>query len=99
MSAAVHTVLLDFSIESTRINNEDGREKILTGILDVLQETPLKGISREAGQLIAPNVFVAVYKDVLVTIRFQDSHGLVTLNIEYMHKAEDDHLLFSYEVE
>lgn len=41
---------------------------------------------------------MAAQEDILVTIRFQDSQGLITLNIEYMHQESEDEPLFSYEV-
>lgn len=95
--SAVHTVLLDFSIESCRIVDEAGREKVLAGIVDVLQ-TSMKGLTREQGQFLAPNVFVAVFLDIMVTVRFENSQGLVTVNLEYLHRAEDGQPRFSYEV-
>lgn len=98
--SSVHTVLLDFSIESGRIVDEVGREKVLAGVIDVLQTkgNPMKGLTREQGQFIAPNVFVAVFADIMATVRFEDSQGLVTVNFEYLHKAENDQPCFSYEV-
>lgn len=84
-----------------RISDDEGREKVLAGILDVIQAkggAAFDGLTPKAGQFIAPNVFVAVFKGILVTIRFEDSHELIALNIEYMHKEEDAQPLFSFEV-
>lgn len=98
--SAVHTVLLDFSIDNSRISSSDGREKVLDGILQVIdtKNQLLAGLTRDKGLFIAPNVFVAVAKEILVTIRFEDSQGLITVNFEYLHKEGNDQPVFSYEV-
>lgn len=100
-SPAVHTVLVDFSIEAGKISTTEGREKVLSGMLEVIKSNAkdgtMKGLTMANGQFLSPTVFAVVQEDVLFTIRFQPAQGLITLNIEYDH-LQDTQPLFSYEV-
>lgn len=102
--SAVHSVLMDFSIDPAAISNADGRTLILDRMLEIVQRgRQNQSVSSKSGNFVSPNVFVgATAEDVLYTIRFQPSHGLITLNIEYMHVEEEQgkkaEAFFTYEV-
>lgn len=99
MSSAVHSVLMDFSIDPAVIATAESRTLILDRMLEIVQSGNKSGVSSKSGHFISPNIFVgATAQDVLYTIRFQAVQGLITLNIEYMHLEEDKPALFNYEV-
>jgi spermine synthase len=94
---SVNTILLDFSIEPERINDESSR-KDLVKIFKLEVEKYFEKIqcvydlTVSDGQMYIFND----QKDVILTLRFFDK-GLITLNIEY-YKREKDEPKISFEV-
>lgn len=108
--AAVHSILLDFSVKKESIVDDASRKRILESILEVLSgfmsgatsdSLPVQqngsGGDWNFGRFISGNIWVGEREKVLITVRFHVPQGLLTLNLEYLQEEESAQL-FSYEV-
>lgn len=94
---AANTVLLDFSIEPSRIADEASRKDMLKVIKENLEKyfSNLKIIY----DMLVDDGYLCILSDTaatIFTIRFFNE-GLITINIEYW-KKEDDSQRISFEV-
>lgn len=94
---AANSVLLDFSIEPARVNDEAARNDIVKVVKENLEKylgnlTLIYQMQVEDGQL----TLLGDSAGVVVTVRFFNE-GLITLNIEYYKKASDEQKI-SFEV-
>lgn len=102
--AAVHSILLDFSVKQESIADDASRKGTVEAILEVvLKASSGSGCANtngkpdtESGRFISGNIWVGEIGKILITVRFTP-HGLITLNLEYL-QDEGSEPLFSYEV-
>lgn len=96
---SVQTVLLDFSVEAGRAEDERG-QKALLAALEPLLRRHLPGLAA-AARLQVPHdcgslLVLLAEKGVSVSVRVFPQ-GLITINIEY-YKADGDKPLLDFEV-
>lgn len=100
---AVNTVLIDFSVEETKLQEENYRDSVIKGVetvltnhlkeLQPLYSTKLTGnLASQASQV---NIYQSI-RGALVTLRIFNN-GLVTVNIEY-YKSNEEEAIISYDV-
>jgi spermine synthase len=94
---AANTVLLDFSIEPTRISDELSRKDMVKVIKENLEK--YFGNLKFIYDMLVDDGYLCILNDntaTIFTIRFFNE-GLITINIEYW-KKEDDSQRISFEV-
>lgn len=94
---AANSVLLDFSIEPTRVNDEASRKDIVKVIKENLEK--YFGNLKLIYQMQVEDGQLTLFGDsagVVITVRFFNE-GLITLNIEYFKKASEPQKI-SFEV-
>lgn len=94
---AANTVLLDFSIEPSRIADEASRKDMLKVIKENLEK--YFGNLKIIYDMLVDDGYLCILSDnaaTIFTIRFFNE-GLITINIEYW-KKEDDSQRISFEV-
>lgn len=90
---SVQTVLLDFSIDASRISDEESRKDVIKLLQETLKEffpslATLFQVSTADGHLI---LLSEDQKNFLNVRLFDD--GIITLNIEYFKKDNEEQLL------
>ncbi|XP_065173052.1 spermine synthase isoform X1 [Atheta coriaria] len=99
---AVNTILIDFSVEETKLQEENYRDNVIKGVetvlinhlkeLQPLYSTKLTGnLASQASQV---NIYQSI-RGALVTLRIFNN-GLVTVNIEY-YKSNEEEAIISYD--
>ncbi|CAH0392809.1 unnamed protein product [Bemisia tabaci] len=92
---AVHTILIDFTVTPLKVKSEwqkisSSVEKVLSGYLPDL--TPLRKESIEDGQELKPLSTFTAKRDTYVIVR-GFPNGLVTVNVEYFKREDEEPLL------
>lgn len=94
---SANTVLLDFSIEPSRINDELSRKDIIKVIKENLEK--YFGNLKMIYDMLVDDGYMCIFNDssaTILNVRFFNE-GLITINIEYF-KKEGDNQRISFEV-
>lgn len=97
---AANSVLLDFSIEPTRITDEVSRKDIVKIVKENVEKY-FEGLNLVYDMLVEGDGYLCIlmspsHPGVIINLRFFNE-GLITLNIEYFRK-EGDSQKISFEV-
>lgn len=86
---SVHTVLLDFSLDPTRVNSDIESKIVVKSIVESLKKyfaEPVLIFETTCG-----NGYLSLFKDSDTIISIRCFHqGLITINIEYFKKDNED---------
>ena len=94
---SANTVLLDFSIEPSRINDELSRKDIIKVIKENLEK--FFGNLKMIYDMLVDDGYMCIFNDgsaTIINVRFFNE-GLITINIEYFKKDSDNQRI-SFEV-
>lgn len=94
---SANTVLLDFSIEPSRINDELSRKDIIKVIKENLEK--YFGNLKMIYDMLVDDGYMCIFNDssaTILNVRFFNE-GLITINIEYFKKDSDNQRI-SFEV-